>query len=95
MAADRAAFVDQSQSLNLFSADPNYSRLSSMHFYCWKKGLKTGMQYLKTSPLEAMRLTMGEEAKEEIEEEIEKTAEDLAAIACSLENPEACVSCSG
>ncbi|KAL0141713.1 ribonucleotide reductase [Mucor lusitanicus] len=73
----------------------SHVRLSSMHFYCWKKGLKTGMQYLKTSPLEAMRLTMGEEAKEEIEEEIEKTAEDLAAIACSLENPEACVSCSG
>ncbi|KAI7888344.1 alpha subunit of ribonucleoside-diphosphate reductase [Mucor mucedo] len=95
MAADRAAFVDQSQSLNLFSAEPNYSRLSSMHFYCWNKGLKTGMQFLKTSPVEAMRLTMGEEPKDDIEEEIEKTAEDLAAIACSLENPEACVSCSG
>jgi ribonucleoside-diphosphate reductase subunit M1 len=66
-----------------------------MHFYSWKKGLKTGMQFLKTSPLEAMRLTMGEDAKEEIEEEIEKTAEDLSAIACSLENPDACVSCSG
>jgi ribonucleoside-diphosphate reductase subunit M1 len=95
LAVDRAAFIDQSQSLNLFSAEPNYSRLSSMHFYSWKKGLKTGMQFLKTSPLEAMRLTMGEDANEEIEEEIEKTAEDLAAISCSLENPDACVSCSG
>jgi ribonucleoside-diphosphate reductase alpha subunit len=95
LAVDRAAFIDQSQSLNLFSAEPNYSRLSSMHFYSWKKGLKTGMQFLKTSPLEAMRLTIGEETKEDIEEEIEKTTEDLAAIACSLENPDACVSCSG
>jgi ribonucleoside-diphosphate reductase alpha subunit len=95
MAADRAAFVDQSQTLNLFSADPNYSRLSSMHFYAWNRGLKTGMQFLKTSPLEAMRLNIGEEPKEDIEEEVEKTAEALAAIACSLENPEACVSCSG
>lgn len=95
MAADRAAFVDQSQTLNLFSAEPNYSRLSSMHFYAWNRGLKTGMQFLKTSPLDAMRLTMSEESKEDIEEEIEKTADDLSAIACSLENPEACVSCSG
>lgn len=95
LAVDRAAFIDQSQSLNLFSAEPNYSRLSSMHFYSWKKGLKTGMQFLKTSPLEAMRSTLGENAKEDVEEEIEKTAEDLAAIACSLENPDACVSCSG
>ncbi|KAI9470631.1 MAG: alpha subunit of ribonucleoside-diphosphate reductase [Benjaminiella poitrasii] len=95
MAADRAAFVDQSQSMHLFSADPNYSRLSSMHFYAWKKGLKTGMQFLKTSPLDAMRMNMGDESKDDVEEEVEKTAEQLAAIACSLENPEACVSCSG
>ncbi|KAI7899705.1 alpha subunit of ribonucleoside-diphosphate reductase [Cokeromyces recurvatus] len=95
MAADRAAFIDQSQSMNLFSADPNYSRLSSMHFYAWKKGLKTGMQFLKTSPLDAMRMNMGDESKDDLEEEVEKTADQLAAIACSLENPEACVSCSG
>lgn len=50
MAADRAAFIDQSQSLNLFVAEPNYGKLSSMHFYSWKKGLKTGMYYLRSRP---------------------------------------------
>jgi ribonucleoside-diphosphate reductase subunit M1 len=94
MAVDRAAFIDQSQSLNLFSADPNYSRLSSMHFYSWKKGLKTGMQFLRSSPLQSMRLTMDEEPKE-MDEEVEGVTDGMAAIACSLENPEACVSCSG
>jgi ribonucleoside-diphosphate reductase alpha chain len=48
MARDRAPFVCQSQSLNLFVADPTYSKLSSMHFYAWKQGLKTGCYYLRT-----------------------------------------------
>lgn len=48
MAADRAPFICQSQSLNLFVAEPTYSKLSSMHFYAWKKGLKTGCYYLRT-----------------------------------------------
>jgi ribonucleoside-diphosphate reductase alpha subunit len=50
MAADRGKFVDQSQSLNLFIADPTVDRLTAMHFYAWKKGLKTGMYYLRTKP---------------------------------------------
>ena len=50
MAADRGAFVCQSQSLNLFMASPTFSKLSSMHFYAWKRGLKTGMYYLRTKP---------------------------------------------
>jgi len=50
MAADRAPFVDQSQSLNLFVADPTHAKLTSMHFYAWQKGLKTGMYYLRTKP---------------------------------------------
>lgn len=50
MAADRGAFVCQSQSLNLFMAQPTFSKLSSMHFYAWKRGLKTGMYYLRTKP---------------------------------------------
>jgi ribonucleoside-diphosphate reductase subunit M1 len=50
MAADRGAFIDQSQSLNIFIAEPNFGRLTSMHFYAWKKGLKTGMYYLRTRP---------------------------------------------
>ena len=48
MAADRGAYIDQSQSLNLFVENPNFAKISSMHFYAWKKGLKTGMYYLRS-----------------------------------------------
>ena len=47
MSADRGAFICQSQSLNLWVEDPTYNTLTSMHFYSWKKGLKTGMYYLR------------------------------------------------
>lgn len=50
MAADRGAYIDQSQSLNIHIAEPNYGKLTSMHFYAWKQGLKTGMYYLRTKP---------------------------------------------
>ena len=50
MAAERGAFIDQSQSLNAFMSQPDYGKLTSMHFYAWKKGLKTGMYYLRTKP---------------------------------------------
>jgi ribonucleoside-diphosphate reductase subunit M1 len=50
MAADRGAFIDQSQSFNVHMAEPNYGKLTSMHFYGWKKGLKTGMYYLRSRP---------------------------------------------
>ncbi|KAJ1519386.1 hypothetical protein ONE63_004678 [Megalurothrips usitatus] len=50
MAADRGAFIDQSQSLNIHIAEPNYGKLTSMHFHAWKLGLKTGMYYLRTKP---------------------------------------------
>jgi ribonucleoside-diphosphate reductase subunit M1 len=96
LAADRAPFIDQSQSLNLFSAEPNYGRLSSMHFYAWKKGLKTGMQYLRTNPHEMVVINENEkETAENVDQEVEKTADNLAAMSCSLDNPESCVSCSG
>ena len=59
MAADRGAFICQSQSLNLFMADPNYAKLTSMHFYAWKKGLKTGCYYLRTkAPVAAQKFTV-------------------------------------
>ena len=48
MSADRAPFICQSQSLNLFLAEPSYAKVTSMHFYAWKKGLKTGCYYLRT-----------------------------------------------
>jgi len=50
LAADRGAYICQSQSLNLFVADPDYSKLTSMHFYAWQRGLKTGIYYLRTKP---------------------------------------------
>jgi len=49
-AADRGAFIDQSQSLNIHIAEPNFGKMSSMHFYGWECGLKTGMYYLRTKP---------------------------------------------
>ncbi len=59
MAAARGAFICQSQSLNLFVADPNYAKLTSMHFYGWKKGLKTGCYYLRTkAPVAAQKFTV-------------------------------------
>jgi ribonucleoside-diphosphate reductase alpha chain len=59
MAAARGAFICQSQSLNLFVADPNYAKLTSMHFYAWKKGLKTGCYYLRTkAPVAAQKFTI-------------------------------------
>ena len=59
MAAARGAFIDQSQSLNLFVADPNYAKLTSMHFHAWKSGLKTGCYYLRTkAPVMAQKFTV-------------------------------------
>jgi ribonucleotide reductase alpha subunit len=59
MAAARGAFICQSQSLNLFISDPTYSKLTSMHFYTWKKGLKTGCYYLRTkAPVTAQKFTV-------------------------------------
>lgn len=59
MAAARGAFIDQSQSLNLFVAQPNYAKLTSMHFYTWKTGLKTGCYYLRTkAPIMAQKFTV-------------------------------------
>lgn len=84
MAADRGAFIDQSQSLNLFIENPNIGQLSSMYFYAWKKGLKT-TYYLRSRP--ATRI-----AKATVEA-TSSSAADSAAISCSLENPTACEAC--
>lgn len=59
MAADRGAFVCQSQSTNLFVAEPTFKKLSSMHFYAWKRGLKTGVYYLRSRPAaQAVQVTL-------------------------------------
>ena len=84
MAADRGAFIDQSQSLNIFMENPTLAKLSSMHFYGWKKGLKTGMYYLRTrAKAKAQQVTVP----------VKPTEEQI--LACSRENPEACMMCSG
>lgn len=87
MAADRGAFIDQSQSLNLFIESPNIGQLSSMYFYAWKKGLKT-TYYLRSRP--ATRIT---KATVENKPVIKKEVDDAEAVSCSLENPEACEAC--
>jgi ribonucleotide reductase alpha subunit len=65
MAADRGAYIDQSQSFNIHMANPNYAKLTSMHFYGWKKGLKTGMYYLRTkAAVDAIKFTVDRQALE-------------------------------
>jgi ribonucleoside-diphosphate reductase alpha chain len=65
MAADRGAFICQSQSLNLFMQNPNMAKLTSMHFYAWEKGLKTGMYYLRTkAAADAIKFTVEAPAKD-------------------------------
>jgi ribonucleoside-diphosphate reductase alpha chain len=88
MAADRGAFIDQSQSLNLFVENPNIGLLSSMYFYAWKRGLKT-TYYLRSRP--ATRIAMA--TVEPPPAPPTAATRDAAAVACSLENPESCEAC--
>ena len=99
MARHRGYFIDQSQSLNLFMKDPDYSKLTSMHFYGWKSGLKTGMYYLRTkSAVNAIQFTVSKKT-EEISgvasvEEKPLTGEELKEMVLkSRENPDDCLMC--
>ncbi len=68
MAADRGAYICQSQSLNVFMEAPNFGKLTSMHFYAWKKGLKTGMYYLRTqAAADAVKFTVEKQAESVLE----------------------------
>jgi ribonucleoside-diphosphate reductase alpha chain len=88
MAADRGAFIDQSQSLNLFMESPNIGKMSSMYMYAWQKGLKT-TYYLRSRPATKIaQVTAVDNAPAEV-----KAYSDSEAIVCSLENPEACEAC--
>jgi ribonucleoside-diphosphate reductase alpha chain len=93
-AADRGAYICQSQSLNIFMENANFGKLTSMHFYGWEKGLKTGMYYLRTkAATDAIKFTV---EKTVVEEPTAKSLEEqAAAIACSLDNPDSCEMCSG
>jgi ribonucleoside-diphosphate reductase alpha subunit len=96
MAADRGAYICQSQSLNIFMENANFGKLTSMHFYGWKKGLKTGMYYLRTkAATDAIKFTVDKTVTEEPEAVVVTREEQQAAIACSLDDPEGCEMCSG
>ncbi|KAL2914362.1 ribonucleotide-diphosphate reductase subunit rnr1 [Polyrhizophydium stewartii] len=96
MAADRGAFIDQSQSLNIHLAEVNYGKLTSMHFYGWRKGLKTGMYYLRSRPAaDAIKFTVDKQALAKGEAKASEESDKMAAMVCSLENRDACISCSG
>ena len=97
MAADRGAYIDQSQSMNIHMIDANAAKVSSMHFYGWKKGLKTGMYYLRTkAAVDAIQFTV--EAKKAEDQTVSGLADraeltSLEEIACSLDTPDDCLSC--
>jgi ribonucleoside-diphosphate reductase alpha chain len=98
MAADRGAYICQSQSLNLFINSPNASKLTSMHFYAWKKGLKTGMYYLRTQAAsQAVKFTVENQGGKNMEPVIPELVDQIndeipAGPSCSME--EGCVTCS-
>jgi ribonucleoside-diphosphate reductase alpha chain len=105
MAADRGAFIDQSQSLNLFSESPTIGKLSSMYMYAWKKGVKT-TYYLRSRPATKIAKTIrsGPNASSAVTDAMNavhaaetaaaaKAYSDSEVIACSLDNPEACEAC--
>ena len=108
MAADRGAYIDQSQSLIIFIQDPNFAKLTSMHFYAWKKGLKTGMYYLRSkSAADAIKFTVDRDILKQVAETGGKAAtvatatatatisheEAMAQVACSLDDPDSCIAC--
>ncbi len=109
MSADRGAFICQSQSLNLFVENANFGKLSSMHFYAWQKGLKTGMYYLRSkAAVDPIKFTVKAEAQQEVKVKAAATAaaaetvvkttpieiSDLEGKACSIDDPD-CIMCQG
>jgi len=103
MAADRGAYICQSQSLNLFVETPSASKLTSMHFYAWKSGLKTGMYYLRTQAAsQAVQFTVEKQGGKMVEPLVSQhnlkvvegssNVEDIAGPTCSMQD--GCVTCS-
>ena len=91
MAADRGAYICQSQSMNIHMQDANFGKLTSMHFHAWKLGLKTGLYYLRTkAAADAIKFTI---VKEEKENSKEKKSENQEEIQCSIDNQDDCEMC--
>ncbi|OVA00254.1 Ribonucleotide reductase large subunit [Macleaya cordata] len=96
MAADRGCYIDQSQSLNIHMVQPSHQKLNSLHFHAWKKGLKTGMYYLRTrAAADAIKFTVDTSMLKEKSNVVD--ADDhiakKARLVCSLENREECMAC--
>ncbi len=98
MAADRGAYICQSQSLNLFVENPNLAKLTSMHFYGWKKGLKTGMYYLRSkAAVDPIKFSLSADYKKkygdgkEVMDLNEENAEIQEGAACTMED--GCLMC--
>jgi len=88
MAADRGAYICQSQSMNIHMQDATFGKLTSMHFHAWKKGLKTGLYYLRTkAAADAIKFTIVKDEKKSIEEK------EKEAIQCSVDNKDDCEMC--
>ncbi|KAL0481947.1 ribonucleotide reductase [Acrasis kona] len=88
MAADRAPFIDQSQSLNVFMDTPSNAKMSSMHFYAWQRGLKTGMYYLRTKPAsDAIQFTVDQQMLEEKTTSNAEQDKDEEPAVCILRRP--------
>jgi len=89
MAADRGAYICQSQSMNIHMQDANFGKLTSMHFHTWKRGLKTGLYYLRTkAAADAIKFTIVKDEKSMDNEE-----QKQAAIQCSIDNQDDCEMC--
>lgn len=95
MAADRGAFICQSQSLNVFVTEPNFGKLTSMHFYAWKLGLKTGMYYLRTQAASsAIKFTVDTNVlKQQNKQELASVEQKQKDMMCSLDDPDSCEAC--
>ncbi len=101
MAADRGAYICQSQSLNVFIQNANFAKLSSMHFYAWKKGLKTGMYYLRTkAAVDAIKFTIDgaylnktNGAEQAVNGAAVLSENAMAEVSCSIDNPDDCIAC--
>jgi len=95
MAADRGAFICQSQSLNVFVTEPNFGKLTSMHFYAWKLGLKTGMYYLRTQAASsAIKFTVDTNVlQQQNTQELVSVEQKQKDMMCSLDDPDSCEAC--
>ncbi len=96
MAADRGIFICQSQSMNLFVKNPTFNKLTSMHFYGWKKGLKTGSYYIRsTAAVDAIQFTVPKEHRDNQKElDFKENEVEITGTVCDIEDPD-CISCSG